>query len=297
MLLRGCQLRNTEWVLGLVLSTGHDTKVGYRSSKKQTSQKSGYSDMLVNRNLVKMIALLLPICLAGATAHAVLRAGLDSDDEPWYLPSEARGLGSWFLDVCTYFILSSSLIPISFYVTRNIIFTIVRYFVINDLTMYDEENDEPCRVKTMHLLEEIGQVSHIFSDKTGTLTSNRMEFRRAHFANSTFGCGDTAIAALSRQGERRAAPAGGTRAKMGGKQAGHVALRLVRGGRGRALDLGRAFDRFGRWAGVRAARVPYRVGCEPFGDARDCRRGAGSFGLVSGRACFCGGRRALRTRV
>eukprot|EP00965_Chrysotila_dentata_P226029 6195147-Pleurochrysis_carterae.AAC.2 len=73
----------------------HSPQVGYRSSKKQTSQKSGYSDMLVNRNLVKMIALLLPICLAGATAHAVLRAGLDSDDEPWYLPSEARYEGGY----------------------------------------------------------------------------------------------------------------------------------------------------------------------------------------------------------
>ena len=56
--------------------------------------------------------------------------------------------------------------------------TICRYFLINDINAYDEEQDEPCQVRQVSLLDELGQVSHIFSDKTGTLTSNHMEFRR-----------------------------------------------------------------------------------------------------------------------
>ena len=50
-----------------------------------------------------------------------------------------------------------------------------------------------CQVRTMSLLEELGQVSHVFSDKTGTLTSNCMEFRRLVCGGLTYGVGDTAI--------------------------------------------------------------------------------------------------------
>ena len=35
-----------------------------------------------------------------------------------------------------------------------------------------------CKVRTMNLNDELGQVSYIFSDKTGTLTQNCMEFRK-----------------------------------------------------------------------------------------------------------------------
>ena len=42
------------------------------------------------------------------------------------------------------------------------------------LRTHDERNDEPAQVRTMSLLEELGQVSHIFSDKTGTLTSDKL---------------------------------------------------------------------------------------------------------------------------
>ncbi len=100
---------------------------------------------------------------------------------------------SWFVYFFTYFLLAATLIPISLYVTRNIIFGISLFFISNDLTMYDEENDEPCQVRTMSLVEELGQVTHVFSDKTGTLTSNCMEFRRMVVGKRAYGAGETAI--------------------------------------------------------------------------------------------------------
>lgn len=66
-------------------------------------------------------------------------------------------------------------------------------FMTSDLDMYDEDQDAPCQVNAPMLGDELGQVTHIFSDKTGTLTSNHMEFMRCFIDGESYGCGDTAI--------------------------------------------------------------------------------------------------------
>jgi hypothetical protein len=53
---------------------------------------------------------------------------------------------NWTIHVCVFFLLASSFIPISYYVTRNIIFIISRFTAVFDLEMYDADQDEPCQV-------------------------------------------------------------------------------------------------------------------------------------------------------
>ena len=66
-------------------------------------------------------------------------------------------------------------------------------FMIQDADMYDESVDECCHIGNPRLTDELGQISHIFSDKTGTLTAHHMAFCRFFFGGTTYGCGDTAI--------------------------------------------------------------------------------------------------------
>ena len=46
-----------------------------------------------------------------------------------------------------------------------------------DIDMYDPATDTPMQCNTSTILENLGQVNHLFSDKTGTLTENIMRFR------------------------------------------------------------------------------------------------------------------------
>lgn len=57
--------------------------------------------------------------------------------------------------------------------------------------MYNEESDQPCIPKTWNISDDLGQIEYIFSDKTGTLTQNIMEFRRCTVNGVVYGLGET----------------------------------------------------------------------------------------------------------
>ena len=56
-------------------------------------------------------------------------------------------------------------------------------FVFYDDLMFDYVANKPSQAKTTDLIEELGQVQFIFSDKTGTLTVNVMNFKRLFLRN------------------------------------------------------------------------------------------------------------------
>lgn len=56
----------------------------------------------------------------------------------------------------------------------------------SDLDMYHAPTDTPALCRTSSLVEELGQIAYIFSDKTGTLTRNEMEFRECSIFGTMF---------------------------------------------------------------------------------------------------------------
>ena len=108
----------------------------------------------------------------------------------WYVDTSSV---SFWLSFFRFFLLCYQFIPVSLYVTMSVVYGIQSLLMENDLKLYDEVNDEPMRVRTSVLNDDLGQVGYIFTDKTGTLTANLMQFRKCIVDGVSYGLGDSDI--------------------------------------------------------------------------------------------------------
>lgn len=201
LLLRGCSLRNTEYIVGAVIYSGHETKVMMNTmnvpSKRSTLERK------LDKLILALFATLFMMCLIGSIGSGVfidrkyfylglLQGKLDGADERQFDPSN-RFLVI-ILTMFTLITLFSTIIPISLYVSiEGIKFIQSIQFINNDLNMYHAETNTPALARTSNLNEELGQVEYIFTDKTGTLTRNLMEFFKCSIGGQVYGTGVTEI--------------------------------------------------------------------------------------------------------
>jgi len=203
LLLRASRLRNTNYIYGLAVYTGQDTKLAHNSQVK--ANKFSSSENKVNLFLVLSIVLLLVFSGIGALKYVRY--------DYWYLNGLDRrdSLDQLFL---AHFLLYNYLVPISLYVTLEFVKFFGTMSVVDDKRMkvavwksvvslpsskstiqqtsskesihsgaiknvnstIKFETIEGTRCNSSDLNEELGQVEVLFSDKTGTLTENRMRF-------------------------------------------------------------------------------------------------------------------------
>ncbi len=81
----------------------------------------------------------------------------------------------------------SQLIPISLYVALEVLKLIQAYLIAFDEDLYYKEYNKRANVRTSDLIEELGQIEFVFSDKTGTLTCNEMEFKKCSINGIVYG--------------------------------------------------------------------------------------------------------------
>ncbi|XP_013108075.2 probable phospholipid-transporting ATPase IM isoform X3 [Stomoxys calcitrans] len=192
ILLRGCVLRNTQWCYGVVVFAGKDTKLMQNSGKTQF--KSTGVDRLLNFIIIGIVLFLLSICAFFTLACAIWE-GVIGQHFQAYLPWEniiPKNIiqGSAVIGLLVFFsyaIVLNTVVPISLYVSVEVI-RFVQSFLINwDEKMYYEPTKTHAKARTTTLNEELGQIQYIFSDKTGTLTQNIMTFNKCSINGRTYG--------------------------------------------------------------------------------------------------------------
>lgn len=175
LLLRGATLRNTPWVHGIVVFTGHETKL-MRNATATPIKRTDVERML-NKQILMLVAILLVLSAVSSAGDLIVRSTASTRLSYLYYES-FDGARQFFSDILTYWVLYSNLVPISLFVTVELVKYYAALLINSDLDIYYGETDTPATCRTSSLVEELGQIEYIFSDKTGTLTCNMMEFRQ-----------------------------------------------------------------------------------------------------------------------
>ncbi|CUM68329.1 uncharacterized protein PRCAT00006051001 [Priceomyces carsonii] len=201
LLLRGCSLRNTKWVIGVVVFTGSDTKIMINAGVTPTKQSRISREL--NYYVYLNFILLFLLCFVSGLVNGIYYRSNHVSRDFYEFGTIAgtpalNGLVSFFVAVILY----QSLVPISLYITIEIIKTAQAFFIYSDIRMYYEPLDYPCTPKSWNISDDLGQIEYVFSDKTGTLTQNIMEFKKCTINGVSYGRAYTeALAGLrKRQG-------------------------------------------------------------------------------------------------
>lgn len=211
-------LRNTRWAFGAVVYTGHDTKL-MRNNTSTAPLKRSTLDRLINTQILMLFFILLFLSLISTIFNIIWTNA--HNGQFWYLGLKGTFFFCLFIllfaiflctlqwtcykiillitlkfiivlpdtltknvafNFLTFIILFNNLIPISLQVTLEVVRYIQATFINMDIEMYHAASDTPAMARTSNLNEELGMVKYIFSDKTGTLTRNVMEFKRCTIA-------------------------------------------------------------------------------------------------------------------
>ena len=170
VLLRGTSLENTEWVYGIVIYAGYDCKI--QKNLRSIPLKMSPSQKKVNLQTVYLLIGFIIMCIIHVVGSVL-----------WFRDSELKILytastQTVFLQFLKSLLLYHNIIPISLAVMLEFVKFFQSRFIESDPELMDKESGKKPKVVCSDLIDCLGQIDLILTDKTGTLTQNMMILKK-----------------------------------------------------------------------------------------------------------------------
>lgn len=205
IILRGCELKNTDWVIGVAVYAGKETKAMLNNAGAPS--KRSRLEKRMNKEIIILSIFLVILCTLVSICHGVW---LRRHREELYLMQFYRKYDysepevdkyeyyGWGMEIFFAFLMSvivfQVMIPISLYISVELVRIGQAYFMIGDDRMFDKSTNSRFQCRALNINEDLGQIKYVFSDKTGTLTENKMEFQCASVGGVDYDNGEVITA-------------------------------------------------------------------------------------------------------
>ena len=182
-LLKGSVLKSTNWIIGMVVYTGMENKIILNSRKARL--KMSKVETSLNYYLLLVFGFLIICCII----CSIMNSHYYKKNTAYYdkfIALKQSPQKESFICFFTYFLLLNTMIPISLIVSIEIVKMGLGIFIGWDVQLYSKLRRCFCKAKSVSIIEELGNVNFIFSDKTGTLTMNQLEFKYCIINNKSY---------------------------------------------------------------------------------------------------------------
>ncbi|KAK4189442.1 hypothetical protein QBC35DRAFT_493226 [Podospora australis] len=176
IILRGCTIRNTAAVIGVVINTGEECKMRMNTNRNPQAKRPAV-ETTINKIVLTLVLYVLALVAGCAGGYVMFQR--NTERTSFYIQDLAV---PWAHQIFGNLVQFNNVIPLALYVSLEIIKIGQMYFLNSDIEMYDEKTDTPAKCNTTTILEDLGCIGYVFSDKTGTLTENVMKFRKVSIA-------------------------------------------------------------------------------------------------------------------